>query len=428
MDVAIFGSTCSPSLTQFVKNLNAEKYAAEFPEASEAIKENHYADHYLDSVDTVEEAVQLALDVKEVHEKAGFLIRHWMSNSLEVLQRIGEQNTKSVKSFTMDKGSNLERVLGMVWRPQEDVFVFSMTLRDDLKSLLDGSVVPTKRQLLSLVMSIFDPLGMVAPFVVHGKTIVQDVWRSGIGWDKPLPADIISRWEQYAKLLGTLDMVKIPRCYFPGYNPGAYDSLELHVFVDASSTAYAAAVYFRIVDSGEVRCSLVCARTKIKRKVLWSDSSTVLNWLRSDPRNYKQFVAFRVTEILNETEVSDWRKVPTRMNVADEATKWGHGPCFDEHSRWFKGPQFLYKPECDWPEDAIEPTTAEELRVVHVHQQLSTQSVIEFERFSKWERLTRTVATIWLQAYLSRRIKTGRRSNPESCEQRGVETSGVSCI
>ncbi|XP_065094804.1 uncharacterized protein LOC135715461 [Ochlerotatus camptorhynchus] len=428
MDVAIFGSTCSPSSTQFVKNLNADEYAAEFPEASEAIKKNHYVDDYLDSVDSVEEAVQLALDVKEVHEKAGFLIRHWMSNSPEVLQRIGEKNTKSVRSFTMDKGSNLERVLGMVWRPQEDVFVFSMTFREDLQRLMDGSVVPTKRQVLSLVMSVFDPLGMIAPFVVHGKTIVQEAWRSGIGWDEPLPADIVPRWEKYVKLLGTLDMVKIPRCYFPGYSAGAYDSLELHVFVDASSTAYAAAAYFRIVDGGKIRCSLVSAKTKvapikllsvprlelqaavigtrlmksiianhtlqIKRKVLWSDSSTVLNWLRSDPRKYKQYVAFRVTEILDETEVSDWKKVPTRMNVADEATKWGHGPCFEEQSRWFKAPEFLYKPECSWPEEAVESTTAEELRMVHVHQLPPTQPVIEFKRFSKWERLTRTVAFV----------------------------------
>ncbi|XP_065091296.1 uncharacterized protein LOC135712269 [Ochlerotatus camptorhynchus] len=284
-----------------------------------------------------------------------------------------------------------------------------MTFPEDLQGLMDGSVVPTKRQVLSLVMSVFDPLGMIAPFVVHGRPIVQEAWRSGIGWDEPLPADILPRWEKYVKLLGTLDMVKIPRCYFPGYSAGAYDSLELHVFVDASSTAYAAAAYFRIVDGGKIRCSLVSAKPKVAPIKLLSVprlelqaavigtrlmKSTVLNWLRSDPRKYKQYVAFRVTEILDETEVSDWKKVPTRMNVADEATKWGHGPCFEEQSRWFKAPEFLYKPECSWPEEAVESTTAEELRMVHVHQLPPTQLVIEFKRFSKWERLTRTVAFV----------------------------------
>lgn len=77
----------------------------------------------------------------------------------------------AVKSFNMDKGSNMERVLGMVWRSQDDVFVFSLTLRNDL---FDRHAVPTKRQFLSLVMSVFHPLGLVAPFVVHGKSLVQD--------------------------------------------------------------------------------------------------------------------------------------------------------------------------------------------------------------------------------------------------------------
>lgn len=109
MDVAIFGSTCSPCSTQFAKNLNADEHSAEFPEAAVAIKENHYVDDYLDSVDSIDEAVQLATDVKTVHSRGGFQIRHWMSNSPEVLRRIGEQNSLTVKSFVMDKDSQHSR-------------------------------------------------------------------------------------------------------------------------------------------------------------------------------------------------------------------------------------------------------------------------------------------------------------------------------
>lgn len=222
-------------------------------------------------------------------------------------------------------------------------------------------------------MSVFDPLGIVAPFVVHGKVLVQEVWKSGVGWDEQLPADIIPQWKKWVNLFGTLETIRVPRCYFPGYSPNTYESLELHVFVDASSAAYAAAAYFRVDDGGTIRCSLVSAKTKvapikllsiprlelqaavigtrlrktiisdhtlsIKRTVMWSDSSTVLHWLRSDTRKYRQYVAFRVTEILEETDVSEWRKVPTGMNVADEATKWGRGPSFGEESRWFKAPE-----------------------------------------------------------------------------------------
>lgn len=70
MNVATFGSTCSPSSTQYVKNLNAMEHSEEFPKAARAITENHYVDDYLDSVDTVDEAVQLAMDV-QLHRSFG---------------------------------------------------------------------------------------------------------------------------------------------------------------------------------------------------------------------------------------------------------------------------------------------------------------------------------------------------------------------
>ncbi|XP_062538728.1 uncharacterized protein LOC134207003 [Armigeres subalbatus] len=136
MDVAIFGSTCSPCSTQYVKNVNAEVHSKQFPKAARAIKENHYVDDYLDSVDSVDEAIQLAEDVKIVHGKAGFLIRHWMSNSSKVLERIGEQITQTVKSFAMDKDNQQERILGMVLKPWEGMFSFTSSFRSDLQRLL----------------------------------------------------------------------------------------------------------------------------------------------------------------------------------------------------------------------------------------------------------------------------------------------------
>ncbi|XP_065078771.1 uncharacterized protein LOC135701764 [Ochlerotatus camptorhynchus] len=65
-DVAIFGATCSPAQSQYVKNLNAAEHEQEYPQAAAAIKNKHYVDDYLDSVDTEEEAVELALAVAEI--------------------------------------------------------------------------------------------------------------------------------------------------------------------------------------------------------------------------------------------------------------------------------------------------------------------------------------------------------------------------
>ncbi|XP_062702635.1 uncharacterized protein LOC134285592 [Aedes albopictus] len=85
MDVATFGSTCSPCSAQYVKNKNAEEWKQVYPEAATAIVESTYVDDYANSSDTVEEAVRVALEVKKIHASAGFEIRNWLSSSKRVL-------------------------------------------------------------------------------------------------------------------------------------------------------------------------------------------------------------------------------------------------------------------------------------------------------------------------------------------------------
>ncbi|XP_065089401.1 uncharacterized protein LOC135710680 [Ochlerotatus camptorhynchus] len=428
MDVATFGSTCSPCSSQYVKNLNAEEWRCEFPEAVDAIVHNHYVDDYLDSRDSVEEATSIATAVKEVHAKDGFEIRNWLSNSDEVVRRVGHDSVADLaKSFAVDKNNGTERVLGMLWQPSSDVFTFSIRFRDGISQILNDRVVPTKREVLRLVMSLFDPLGLVAAFVVHGKCIIQDIWRSNVSWDEQIPEEIFNRWRRWVEVLKELDQVTIPRCYFPNYSPNSLDTLELHVFVDASEEAYACVAYFRIIDRGQVRCALVSAKSKvaplkplsiprlelqaavigsrlvksieenhtlpIRRRVIWSDSSTVLSWIQSDQRKYRQFVAVRISEILDVTNIEEWRWVPTRLNVADEATKWVKEPSFHADCRWFVGPEFLYQEESAWPKRIL-PTkdTAEEMRPIHAHHRKIPEPLINYSRYSKWERLLRATA------------------------------------
>ncbi|XP_062538392.1 uncharacterized protein LOC134206680 [Armigeres subalbatus] len=429
MDVATFGSTCSPSSAQYIKNKNAYEWRNRFPEAAVAIVENHYVDDYLDSLDSEDEAIKIALDVKNVHARAGFEIRNWLSNSERVIRRVGDPSQQITKNFSVGKDQHAERILGMKWTPQEDIFTFALNFRGDIQPFIDGTSIPTKRQVLRVVMSIFDPLGLAAVFVIHGKCLIQEIWRASIGWDDLIPEELRETWRRWLQALHQLPELKFPRCYFSNYSPESLKSLQLHIFVDASEAAYSCVAYFRIVDRGHIRCVLVSARTKvaplkpmsiprlelqaavigtrlmksiqqshtltIDRRTIWSDSRTVLSWIQSDQRKYRQFVAFRVGEILEETKLDEWRWVPTRLNVADEATKWGNGPNLREDSRWFRGPEFLYLEESQWPTHGLPAAdTGEEQRGVHAHHRNATETVIDFERFSNLQRLIRTVGYV----------------------------------
>ncbi|XP_055618971.1 uncharacterized protein LOC129764162 [Toxorhynchites rutilus septentrionalis] len=100
------------------------------------------------------------------------------------------------------------------------------------------------------------------------------------------------------------------------------------------------------------------------------------------------------------------------MNVADDATKWGEGPCLEESGRWFSGPPFLWKPEEKWPKQkkCIE-STDEELRACYMHHEVQNlQNPITLARFSKWTRLLRTTAYVIRFVDRLKRQESGRKN------------------
>ncbi|XP_040169438.1 uncharacterized protein LOC120903851 isoform X2 [Anopheles arabiensis] len=395
MDVATFGSTCSPAAAQYVKNLNAQEYSTEFPRAANAIIKNHYVDDYLQSFKTVDEAIQIVKEVSLVHSKGGFTLRRFMSNSTEVLKSVGDSAEETSKDLMLERGENTGSVLGMKWKTGEDVFTFSFSSNESVQHILREDHIPSKREVLKVVMSLFDPMGLISFFLVHGKTLIQEVWIRGIDWDDQIPVDIYKRWREWTNLLPQLDKLRIPRCYFQSPYPRNIDDIQLHVFVDASETAYCAVAYFRIETEGSIQLGLIGGKTKvaplktisiprlelkaavlgcrmlssikeqhsfpIKRHFLWSDANVCLAWIKSaNPRRYQQFVSVRVGEILTTTDPQDWRWVPSKQNVADLATKWNTGPELVMENPWLTGPRFLHEKEDRWPLKQSMPDTNEE--------------------------------------------------------------------
>ncbi|XP_065085443.1 uncharacterized protein LOC135707528 [Ochlerotatus camptorhynchus] len=431
MDVATFGSTCSPASALYVKNLNAQEFSNKFPRAAETIINKHYVDDYLDSFRTVQEAIDVVNEVKMVHSMGGFTLRHFLSNEVDVLRGIGEVAADESKNLLLERGGYVESVLGMQWLPEDDVFTYSFVMRDDLQPILEDRHVPTKREVVKVVMTLFDPLGLISFFLVHGKILIQDIWARGTDWDVTIPNDLYERWRTWTSLFPTLDLLRIPRCYFRSTLPENVDGLEIHMFCDASEAAFSCAAYFRAEIDGEIQVAFIGSKTKVaplktlsiprlelnaavlgtrlletlqnhhsipvSRRFLWSDSSTVLSWIRSDHRRYHKFVAFRIGEILMSTNPSEWRWVPTKLNVADQATKWNNGPLLSLENPWFRGPSFLFEPEKLWPKQHPSTPTKEELRpattlLSHLTPQVGIP--LEVPRFNSWTKLQRTVAFV----------------------------------
>ena len=196
MDRMIFGAVSSPFSAQEIKNKNAAQFAERYPEAADAIINRHYMDDYLDSCESVAESIQLIKEVITVHGAGGFEIRNFISSSREVLESLPEE-LRSMKNNNLALQAELpvERTLGLHWDQEDDVFTFRGSCLQDRNA--GTTQLVTKREVLRTVMSIFDPPGFLASYLVTAKVLLQDVWRAGIGWNDELPTALSDRWEKW---------------------------------------------------------------------------------------------------------------------------------------------------------------------------------------------------------------------------------------
>ena len=103
--------------------------------------------------------------------------------------------------------SKTEKVLGMEWEPQNDRILYSSRLNfsdtkqknPDLCLTQLPAAIPeklTKRQILSQVNGIYDPLGLISPFTVKAKIMLRKLWAQDqkFGWDEPIPSSFRQEW------------------------------------------------------------------------------------------------------------------------------------------------------------------------------------------------------------------------------------------
>lgn len=144
-------------------------------------------------------------------------------------------------------------MLGLQWHPIED------ELRIDVKPADTLQVTLTKREVSSLIASVFDPLGIASPLMIRGKILLQDLWQEELAWDDPIPQTIQRKFNEYYEELKILPRFAIPR----PYATCKIQLIDIVGFCDASERAYKAVVYVRSRVNSSINISLTCAKTKV---------------------------------------------------------------------------------------------------------------------------------------------------------------------
>ena len=189
-------------------------------------------------------------------KQGGFRLHKFISNRKEVIESIpAEDREKGIKDLDLEHEElPSERVLGIEWCVESDVFQFRISLKD--KPF-------TRRGILSTVSSIYDPLGFAAPFLLQGKRILQDLCKEKVKQDDPIPDELRARWEKWRNKLVLLEEMKITRCYKPN-DFSKLKSIEVHHFSDASADGYGQCSYLRLVDDkNRVHCSFLLGKARV---------------------------------------------------------------------------------------------------------------------------------------------------------------------
>ena len=105
-----------------------------------------------------------------------------------------------------------ERALGVIWDVQNDEL---------LLKIKPNELADTRRKVISLAASIYDPIGFLAPFISHcpSKDVSSVFVVSRQGWDEKIPEEIEQEWSAWQKKLESLAELSVPRFYRPLWLP-----------------------------------------------------------------------------------------------------------------------------------------------------------------------------------------------------------------
>lgn len=450
MTVHLFGAVSSPSCASFALKQTAKDNEGDFPlEVIETINNNFYVDDCLKSVSCEEKAISMAKDLTCLCQKGGFRLTKWISNSREVLQSISQENrAKDIQQLDLDRDKlPVERALGLQWSVDADTFQFKISLKTQ---------PCTRRGILSVVSSVYDPLGFLAPVILPAKVILQELCRKTLGWDDTIPSAFQKQWTHWIVELDKVAEFQVNRCFKP-VDYGLPSHACLHHFADACETGYGTVSYLKMLNGADKvhvsflmgksrvtplkhvtipRLELTAAVLAVKMDILlkkmlqlpledsvfWSDSTTVLNYIKNENKRFHTFVANRVSFIRDATQPQQWRYVPTKDNPADDASRGLNVESFLNNERWLKGPSFLWKPSDvqfhtsdSTSMDDDDPEVKRELKVNAVtlqSEQNATCKLIHY--FSDWKRLK--VAVAWILKLQKLLLQLSRKRKELSLE------------
>ena len=374
--VHIFGNKSSPSVAIY----GLRRAVDEFKDSQEPIEQaaynfvsrSFYVDDGLYSADTPEDALKVLSAAKTVLSKFNIKLHKILSNSKEVVNSFpNSDRADEMKGDEFDfLSASLNKTLGVAWNYVTDQFSIKVEIPDRPF---------TKRGVVSVLNSIYDPVGICGPCLIDGKLLLRKITsdQTTYDWDDPLPHEYLKEWEKWKFSLNNLSLIKLDRC-FKSVTLDSFDSVTLHVFADSSKDCIGFVMYLRFYNkenshthvsfaTGDSKiapknatsiprlelCAAVLAveaAARLKKQLtlevdctfFYVDSAVVLGYINNEVKRFTKYVSRRVEIIRSFSSPSQWSYISTDINPADIATR----PTTPEkllRTSWLTGPELLAK-------------------------------------------------------------------------------------
>ncbi|GFU49374.1 integrase catalytic domain-containing protein [Trichonephila clavipes] len=345
-----YGTVSASFLATRTLRALADEEKAEFPDAADVICNDSYMDDILSRESTLEGAKNLQTRLSQLLQRGGFELHKWVSNSPELLKDL------SASSYVFDKEFQDAPVktLGMLWDPKVECLTYKVKINDKVNF--------SKRDVLSEIARLYDPLGLIGPIVTKAKLFIQELWKIKLDWGEQLPPDAMEKWMNFYQKLAKVNNFKIPRCILLP----ATIRIKIHGFSDASERAYAAVVYIKCFnESGQSQTRLLCSKT----------------WIKTEPHKLKTFVSNRVAEIQALSKDYNWKHVSSKNNPADLISRGCNVDELLKNEMWFSGPD-LQTDEYEDNQLFPDPSYRDELKCAVTHSMTECSSNFYDELFN----------------------------------------------
>ncbi|GBN26418.1 hypothetical protein AVEN_96947-1 [Araneus ventricosus] len=231
LNTITYGTASAPFCAiRTVKQLALDE-SSDFPLASEIALSDIYMDDRIIGTNDIKTAQILQSQLIDMFAKGGMNLYKWTTNSLELLNSFPSSNQE--RTFPID--AHVSKTLDVNWLHLDDYFIFKVDCKHEPN--------PKKRNVLSVIARLYDPLGLLGPVICKMNIFLQKLWVEKLSFDDPLPQPIAVEWKHLFLSLKSIELIKIPHWILVD----SPQKLELHCFSDSSQAAYGAVIYLQCV-------------------------------------------------------------------------------------------------------------------------------------------------------------------------------------